>query len=85
MQQLGNSFGIPLLAAVLNAETLSQGPKTLEHSVYGFHWMFGTSIILVSVALIGGLVVIRNGASSRKPVVAKPTELLVGVSPEPAG
>lgn len=85
MQQLGNSFGIPTLAAVLNAATLSQGAKTLNTSVYGFHWMFGTSIILVFIALAGGLAVIRSGATTRKQVVTKPVALPVGVSPEPAG
>jgi MFS family permease len=85
MQQLGNSFGIPTLAAVLNAATLSQGAKTLATAAYGFHWMFSTSIILVFIALVSGLAVIRSGARSRKPVVAKPDELPAGVSPEPVG
>ncbi len=84
MQQLGNSFGIPTLAAVLNAATLSQGPKTLATSVYGFHWMFGTSIILVFFAFLGGLAVIRKGAPTRK-TANPPKELPLGVSPEPAG
>jgi hypothetical protein len=85
MQQLGNSFGIPTLAAVLNAATLSQGPKSPSTLVYGFHWMFGTSIILVALAFTGGLAVIRWKASGR-PVPAKPTtEIVAGISPEPAG
>jgi MFS family permease len=74
MQQLGNSFGIPTLSAVLNAATVSQGPKTLATSVYGFHWMFGASIILVSIALISGLVVIRSGAPARKPAPSPPAD-----------
>jgi hypothetical protein len=85
MQQLGNSFGIPTLAAVRNAATLSQGAKTLTTLVYGFHWIFGTSIALVFIALIGGVAVIRSGATARKPVATKPEELPVGVSPEAAG
>jgi MFS family permease len=85
MQQLGNSFGIPTLAAVLNAATLSQGAKTLTTSVYGFHWMFGTSIILVFIALVGGVAVIRSGAGSRRQVVSRPEKIPVGASPEPAG
>lgn len=84
MQQLGNSFGIPTLAAVLNAATLSQGPKTIANSVYGFHWMFGTSIILVFIAFISGLVVIRVRVPKRK-TTNQPVEVAVGVSPEPAG
>jgi MFS family permease len=84
MQQLGNSFGIPLLAAVLNAATLSQGPKTLEHSVYGFHWMFGTSIILVAVALTGGLFIIRDAQPLRQPI-REPFVVAEELSPEPAG
>ncbi len=85
MQQLGNSFGIPTLAAVRNAATLSLGAKTLTTLVYGFHWIFGTSIALVFIALIGGVAVIRSGSSARRPVASKPEELPVGVSPEPAG
>jgi MFS family permease len=84
MQQLGNSFGIPTLAAVLNAAALSQGPKTLATSVYGFHWMFGTSIILVLIAFLGGLIVIRTNPFARKNTI-RPREVPVGISPEPAG
>jgi MFS family permease len=83
MQQLGNSFGIPTLAAVLNAATLSQGPKTLEHSVYGFHWMFGTSIILVAIALVSGLLIIRSVMPARQPA-RDPVLLATQISPEPA-
>jgi MFS family permease len=84
MQQLGNSFGIPTLAAVLNAATLSQGSKTLVTSVYGFHWMFGASIVLVFIAFLSGLVAIRTNPFARKKET-RPQEVPVGISPEPAG
>ncbi len=82
MQQLGNSFGIPTLAAVLNAATLSQGPKTLEHTVYGFHWMFVTSIVLVFLAFVGGALIIRKPVRASKPLL-EPLFVRSEVSPEP--
>jgi MFS family permease len=82
MQQLGNSFGIPTLAAVLNAATLSQGPKTLAHTVYGFHWMFVTSIILVFIAFIGGALIIRRPAQAPQ-LITEPLLVTSEVSPEP--
>jgi len=84
MQQLGNSFGIPTLAAVLNAAMLSQGPKTPEHLVYGFHWMFGTSIILVAFAFVGGIAIIRT-SQSRLARASVPLLTSEEISPEPAG
>ena len=70
MQQLGNSFGIPLLASVLNAATLSHGgAQNLAARTFGFHWMFGTSVILVAAALLGGLLVIRRIESAPEPVL----------------
>jgi MFS family permease len=82
MQQLGNSFGIPILAAVLNAATLSQGPKTLQHTVYGFHWMFVTSIILVFLAFVAGALILRKPATVARPLV-EPFLVTSEVSPEP--
>ncbi len=84
MQQLGNSFGIPLLSAVMNAVTVAQGTKSVGHSVYGFHWMFGTSIILVAVALAGGVLIIRSAQPRREPI-REPLVVAEEISPEPAG
>jgi MFS family permease len=83
MQQLGNSLGIPAMAAVLNTATLSQGPKTLVTSVYGFHWMFGASVFLVFIALISGATVIGLPRKDQKR--EGKVEIPEGISPEPAG
>jgi MFS family permease len=84
-QQLGNSFGIPTLSAVLNSAALAAGTHDLAARTYGFHWMFGTSIILVFIAFIFSVTVIRARVPVLRKEAAEPVFSPVKISPEPAG